>query len=158
MDAHRKIWAQLKPKNTPHREIIAPKRRKMIPKSRNKALHIEKKAPIRGENSHGFFHMSKNDYQRHNIFENYLSHNYVKIHSRLHIIKLFLKKFLGRAYPQIPSSKIDRRYTHRTTTQAECITILQYLSIISKIIPPYLNFNIFFIKNLSFRHPTPPPP
>ena len=36
-------------------EKMAPKRRKKIPKSRNKALHIEKKAPIRGENPHGFF-------------------------------------------------------------------------------------------------------
>ena len=41
----------------------------------------------------------------------------------LHLIKLFLKNFLGRACPQIPSSKIDQRYTHRTTTQAECITM-----------------------------------
>ena len=62
----------------------------------------------------------------------------------LHLIKLFLKNFLGRACPQIPSSKIDQRYTHRTTTQAECITILQCLYIISKIIPPYLNFIIFY--------------
>ena len=37
------------------KEITAPERRKKIPKSRNKALHIEKKAPIRGENPHGFY-------------------------------------------------------------------------------------------------------
>ena len=37
------------------KEKMAPKRRKKIPKSRNKALHIEKKAPIRGENPHEFF-------------------------------------------------------------------------------------------------------
>ena len=100
------------------KEKMAPKRRKKIPRSRNKALHIEKKAPIRGENSHGFFlqggrrvysppplllaHMIKSDYKMRNIFENYLSHNYVKIHSRLHLIELFLKNVLGRAYPQIP--------------------------------------------------------
>ena len=101
------------------KEKMAPKRRKKIPKSRNKALHIEKKAPIRGENPHGFFyrgggegllsppplllaHMIKSDYKMRNNFENYLSHNYVKIHSRLHLIELFLKNFLGRAYPQIP--------------------------------------------------------
>ena len=37
------------------KEKMAPKNRKKIPKSRNKVLHIEKKAPIRGENPHGFF-------------------------------------------------------------------------------------------------------
>ena len=47
-------------------------------------------------------HMIKSDYKLRNNFENYLSHNYVKIHSRLHLIELFLKNFLGRAYPQIP--------------------------------------------------------
>ena len=31
------------------KEKMAPKKRKKIPKSRNKALHIEKRAPIRGE-------------------------------------------------------------------------------------------------------------
>ena len=100
---------------------MAPKRKKKIPKSRNKALHIEKKAPIRGGNPPGFFlqgggesllsppppplllaHMIKSDYKMRNIFENYLSHNYVKIHSRLHLIELFLKNFLRRAYLQIP--------------------------------------------------------
>ena len=101
------------------KEKMAPKRRKKIFKSRNKALHIEKKAPIRGETPHGFFyrggervyssppppllaHMIKSDYKMRNIFENYLSHIYVKIHSRLHLIELFLKNFLGKAYPQIP--------------------------------------------------------
>ena len=105
-------------------EKMAPKRRKKIPKSRNEALHIEKKAPIRGENPHGFFlqggesllshpppllaHMIKSDYKMRNIFVNYLSHNYVKIHSRLHLIELFLKNFLGRAYLKSPRSKIER--------------------------------------------------
>ena len=104
------------------KEKTAPKRRKKIPKSRNKALHIEKKAPIRGQKPSWIFlqggggarfysppppplllaHMIKSDYQMRNNFENYLSHNYVKIHSRLHLIELFLKHFLGRAYPQIP--------------------------------------------------------
>ena len=101
------------------KEKMAPKRRKKITKRRNKALHIEKKALIMGENPHGFFyrgggegippppplllaHMIKSDYKMRNNFENYLSHNYVKIHSRLHLIELFLKNFLGRAYPQIP--------------------------------------------------------
>ena len=101
------------------KEKMAPKRRKRVPKSRNKALHIEKKAPIRGENPHGFFTggrgstlppppptllalMIKSDYKMRNIFVNYISHNYVKIHSRLHLIELFLKNFLGRAYLQIP--------------------------------------------------------
>ena len=69
------------------KEKMAPKRRKKIFKSRNKALHIEKKAPIRGENPHGFFyrggsegllfplpppllaHMIKSDYKMRNIFE-----------------------------------------------------------------------------------------
>ena len=39
------------------KEKLAPKRRKKIFKSKNKALHIEKKAPIRGggANPHGFF-------------------------------------------------------------------------------------------------------
>ena len=37
------------------KEKMAPKRRKKIPKSRNKALHIEKKAPIRGETLMDFF-------------------------------------------------------------------------------------------------------
>ena len=78
-------------------------------------------APIRGGNPHRFFfrgggrgstlppppsplllaHMIKSDYKMRNNFEKYLSHNYVKIHSRLHLIELFLKNFLGRAYPQI---------------------------------------------------------
>ena len=100
------------------KEKLALKRRKKIPKSRIKALHIEKKAPITGENPQGFFyrggrgstlppplllaHMIKSDYKMCNIFENYLSHNYVKIHSRLHLIELFLKNFLRRAYLQIP--------------------------------------------------------
>ena len=100
------------------KEITAPERRKKIPKSRNKALRIEKKAPIRGENPHGFYrgarvyslppptlllaHMIKSDYKMRNIFENYLSHNYVKLHSRLLLIELFLKLFLRRAYLQIP--------------------------------------------------------
>ena len=100
------------------KEKMAPKRRKKIPKSRNKALHIEKKAPIRGGTLMDFFtggrgstlpppplllaHMIKSDYKMRNNFENYLSHNYVKIHSRLHLIKIFLKNFLGRAYLQIP--------------------------------------------------------
>ena len=80
------------------KEKMAPKRRKKVPKNRNKALHIEKNAPIRGENPHGFFlqgrarvysppppppppllaHMIKSDYKMSNIFVNYLSHNYVK--------------------------------------------------------------------------------
>ena len=78
------------------KEKIAPKRRKKVPKNRNKALHIEKNAPIREENPHGFFyrggrgstlppppppllaHMIKSDYKISNIFVNYLSHNYVK--------------------------------------------------------------------------------
>ena len=38
------------------KEKMAPQMRKKIPKSRNKALHIEKKAPIRGENPHAFFY------------------------------------------------------------------------------------------------------
>ena len=102
------------------KEKMAPKRRKKIPKSRNKALHIGKKALIRGETLMDFLqvgggggegllsrppphsccilaHMIKSDYKMRNIFENYLSHNYVKIHSRLHLIELFLKNFLGRA-------------------------------------------------------------
>ena len=37
------------------KEITASERRKKIPKIRNKALHIEKKVPIRGENPHGFY-------------------------------------------------------------------------------------------------------
>ena len=103
------------------KEKMASKRRKKIPKSRNKTLHIEKRAHIRGENPHGFFYRGggarfyspfppptpvdayhQSDYKMRNNFENYLSHNYVKIHSRLHLIELFLKNFLGRAYPQIP--------------------------------------------------------
>ena len=98
------------------KEKMAFKRRKKIPKSRNKALHIEKKAPIRVKTLMDFFtggrgsilppplpaHMIKSDYKMRNTFKNYFSHNYVKIHSRLHLIELFLKNFLGRAYPQIP--------------------------------------------------------
>ena len=37
------------------KEITAPERRKKITKSRNKALRIEKKSPIRGGNPHGFY-------------------------------------------------------------------------------------------------------
>ena len=37
------------------KEKMAPKRRKKIFKSRNKALHIKKKAPIRGETLMDFF-------------------------------------------------------------------------------------------------------
>ena len=144
------------------KEKMAPKRRKKIFKSRNKALHIEKKAPIRGENPHGFFlqgggegllsppppppppllaHMIKSDYKMRNIFENYLSHNYVKIHSRLHLIELFLKNF----------KIFSEEHTLKSPSSKK------YLSIISNIIPPYLNMD-FFIKNHSFMHvPTPSP-
>ena len=45
--------------------------------------------------------MSESDYIMHNIFENYSSHNYIKIHYRMHLIDVFLKSFLRRAYPQI---------------------------------------------------------
>ena len=35
-------------------------------------------------------HMSESDYKMHDNFKNYLSHNYIKIHSRMHPIELFL--------------------------------------------------------------------
>ena len=89
-------------------------------------------------------HMIKSDYKLRNIFENYLSHNYVKIHPRLHLIELFLKNFLGRAY--IPSNHLAVKLNSviRTARQRKR-SVLQYLSIISKIIPPYLNMDIFFL-------------
>ena len=68
----------------------------------------------------------------------------------------FLKIFSEEHTLKSPSSKIEQHYKHRTTTQAECITILQYLSIISKIMPPYLNMD-FFYKELFIQAPPPPP-
>ena len=169
MDARRKFGHNLSLKNTPHKEKIAPKRRKMIPKSRNKALHIEKKTPIREENPHGFFpggarayscpsppllaHMSKRHYKMHNILENYSSHNYVKIHSRLNLVEPFLKKILGSHTLKSPSSKIEQRYTHRTTTQAKCIAIpLHYF----KNFTPIFKHG-FFYKEPFIQAPSPPP-
>ena len=42
--------------------------------------------------------MSECDHKMHNVFGNYSSLNYIKIHSRMHPIEPFIKNFLGRAY------------------------------------------------------------
>ena len=58
-------------------------------------------------------------YKMHIVFGNYSSHNYIKIHSRVHPIELFIKNFLGRAYPRISSiNKIEQRYTHSAINNA----------------------------------------
>ena len=46
-------------------------------------------------------------------------------------LNYFLKIFSEEHTLKSPSSKIEQHYKHRTTTQAGCITILQYLSICS---------------------------
>ena len=100
-------------------------------------------------------HMSKRDYKMHNILENYSSHNYVKIHSRLNQVEPFLKIFLGSHTLKSPSSKIEQRYTHRTTTQAECTTIpLHYF----KNFTPIFKHGFFLQRTIHSGTLPPPPP
>ena len=85
----------------------------MSPKKwRNKVLHIEKKVPMIGGGEKGpldrnvyFFQgcmanayscfplrapLDESDYTMHNIFGNFSSHIYIKTHSRMQPVQLFL--------------------------------------------------------------------
>ena len=86
--------------------------------------------------------MIKSDDKMRNIFENYLSHNYVKIHSRLHQIELFLKNF----------KIFSEEHTLKSPSSKK------YLSIISNIIPPYLNMDFFYKEPFIHARTYPPPP
>ena len=94
--------------------------------------------------------VGESDNKMNNIFRNYTSHKYIEIHSRMHPIALF-HNFLGKACPRIPSNEIEQRYTHRTATQAGCITT-----------PPHYLKTIPMFEHgflpLIIHSGTPPPP
>ena len=56
--------------------------------------------------------MSKNDNKMNNIFRNYSSHNYIKIHSRMHPIALLHKIFWEEHTLESSSNEIEQRYTY----------------------------------------------
>ena len=61
---------------------------------------MEKNAPIRGKGPlHGLAPMNDSNYKMHIILGNYSSHNYIKIHSRMHPKSL---KFSWRSIPSNP--------------------------------------------------------
>ena len=75
----------------------------------------------------------------------------------LDCIKLnyFLKTFSEEHTLKSPSNKIEQRYTHRTTMQAECITIpFHYF----KNYTPIFEHGFFFYKKNIHSGTLPPPP
>ena len=102
---------------------------------------------------HGFLPLSKRDDKMHNILENYSSHNYVKIHSRLKLVEPFLNIFWEAIPSNPPAVKLNS--VIRTARQRKR-NVLQYLSSISKILRPYLNMD-FFYKEPFIQAPFPPP-
>ena len=68
--------------------------------------------------------MSECDYKIHNIYSTQTL-IYIKIHSRMHPIELFLKKISEEHILEFSSNEIEQRCirTVRTTTQTGCITI-----------------------------------
>ena len=59
------------------------------------------------------------DYKMHNIFGNYSSHRYIKIHSTLlPILNCFLKIFSEEHTRESSSNEIELRYTHHTINNA----------------------------------------
>ena len=97
--------------------------------------------------------MSKSDKKMNNIFRNYPSHNYIKIHSRMHPIALFHEIF-----PEdIPSNPLAMKLNIiiRTTARHSKRDLLQFSHHYLKIIPC---LNMDFTLDNSFNPPPPPPP
>ena len=104
-------WGQLSLNNFQHKRRKPPSPMKKMATKRRKRLSTWRKGPSKGEKApymNLFFEwggrapythsspwspMSKSDNKMNNIIRNYSSHNYIKIHSRMHPIALFHKIF-----------------------------------------------------------------
>ena len=74
--------------------------------------------------------MSESDNKMNNISRNYSSHNFTEMHPNCPM-HYSIKNFSEEHAFESPSNEIEQRYTHRTPTQAGCITIPpHYLKII----------------------------
>ena len=78
--------------------------------------------------------MSKSDNKMNIIFRNYPSHNYIKIHSRMHPIALFHEIFPEEHTLESFSNEIEH-HNHYTPHDIASAIYYNFLPIISKLSP-----------------------